>query len=1821
MTLFGSVEYNGPKDIAATEGLPSGTINHTVSAISGEYIDAVQDVILPGPEPLVIQRFYGSHTRGSIGHGWCLNQHESIVLCSAQHNGTPVWIVGVRQPSGAQLDFMCPKSKETLRKSDVVFDLNVPKGLTNGGSNFSGRTNLKNQKLHYFPKEEKIISISGAGDRRIFTKTHTTGDGRCLCGQKKEIKVNGSKYIYEGSGKDWDSRIKCLNSKTNQLYSDVKLNNVEITEKKPFILTTSDGRKIKYFFDKHHYKKKEGEKNNRTIIHRTQFYLAKVENPYAPNEHYRYGPKALSKDFQIISKRKPEGRFLNTEYYRKGINHVGGPILDIHLTELDDYRLDRVKKQKAPVGTNQNPIVTHRFVYHCKVKNNNGGFKELLEGNTDVYDALHHCTRYTYDRDHRLTSTLQYSGNSQKSYTPYRRELYRWSDKDDQKGNLLAKVLKDSQGKVHHSRNFKYDARGNVLISKLWGKLTQSNSPELILDNLERPIRNGCDCEIKTYTYSNDGLNLVLSETDSRGKKIAYNYSPGTNHVDAKYTFNGDHLQFREFFVYDENFVVIQKVMDDGKGHALHDLSGVTERHFVDIVPTSIAPFGLPQTVDQSYLDLATGQIKFLRRVMNRYSPEGRMIEQEVFDANFNKIYTLAWEYDLHGNVIQETNALGVVTIKKYDANDNLIYQRSSSSNYSIENVYDFANRLIKQDEVHDDGQCFVISNRYDYLGKCISSINAYGHETEHVYDEFGRLIEMKSPSVVDETGQSVHPKLLKAYDIAGFPITLTDAKGREIHTEYNVRGQPLHITYPDGTQEQWKYHVDGQLIQKIAKNGSRTEYIRDFLGQVIEESLYAADGELLKKTQHRYNDLHLIQTIDPEGKVISYSYDGAGRLEWIREGNRQLQQLYDSLGRLAEIREWHGDEPHEYRVTKKIYDLLDRIVEERVESPDGALYRLIRNEYDDRGNKTLTQNGDEKIWTDYDSHNQPIKITNGMGHVTHTVYNHHHINSYGQRVLQTTTTDPLGYQTVFVYDTANRLSETIRLNPFGIKVSHQTVMYDICGNKCRVLDDVIQEGIHLKTIETRYGYSLDNQIDTIIEGVGTPEQKVTRYIYNARGEKSATVKPDGRKILYEYDGAGRMSKLHASDGMFSYRYAYNACDQVTQIKDHVLSQTNKCKYDSSGQMMKEVLGNGLVLNYTYDKFGRMRTILFPDQTGVEYIYDTANLKEMHRLNRGKRVYTHSDTHHNLAGKVTHAQLPGSNGKISYAYNKLGRCTQVQASAFHQDIPKDGFDAAGNLTKYQSQGVAYQFAYDDHYQIKSETGHEEHQYQFDSICNRVVKDGEIASFNSLNQVLQSGKETFFYDPNGNLIQRKKGEEVLVTYTYDPLDRLVQVNEKGKVTSYTYDSFNRRLAKKHPGQDVPDELFFYQGQEEIGSCIQGEIQSLRLLGNNKRNPMIALEIHGTPYIPIHDISGNVVLLLNLQGEEIERYRYTVFGESQILSPQGDRLDHSRVENPWQYASKRLDCETGLVAFGLRYYDPHCGRWITPDPAGDVDGSNLYAYVHNSPLLNWDQFGLCILNLPYEQLNRCANVETYAPVTKPPLPKITHNYLFEKYYKDYRSQEGYIPDWYGCSSWDSLKNGIELPGYLGIGFVGGIGNDLNECKKNAEYISKLIGGYNIDFVANVTHGIEPDLFECHMGMNFIATEPVRQTQKMLDNFFNNSPSDAKYLLYCHSQGAIHVRNALLDYPPELRERILVVAICPGAYIYSETCGKVKHYRSEWHKDIVPRFDYHGAMRERHTITTLASHRNASRFDHGIMSPTFGEVIIKHSENYIQNKGQSL
>ncbi|VVN19523.1 RHS repeat-associated core domain-containing protein [Pseudomonas fluorescens] len=69
---------------------------------------------------------------------------------------------------------------------------------------------------------------------------------------------------------------------------------------------------------------------------------------------------------------------------------------------------------------------------------------------------------------------------------------------------------------------------------------------------------------------------------------------------------------------------------------------------------------------------------------------------------------------------------------------------------------------------------------------------------------------------------------------------------------------------------------------------------------------------------------------------------------------------------------------------------------------------------------------------------------------------------------------------------------------------------------------------------------------------------------------------------------------------------------------------------------------------------------------------------------------------------------------------------------------------------------------------------------------------------------------------------------------------------------------------------------------------------------------------------------------------------------------DHSDQSGAYKTIRYSGKERDA-TGLYYYGYRYFAPWLSRWINPDPAGAVDGLNLYGFVGNSPVGSVDRDG--------------------------------------------------------------------------------------------------------------------------------------------------------------------------------------------------------------------------------------------------------------------------
>lgn len=125
-------------------------------------------------------------------------------------------------------------------------------------------------------------------------------------------------------------------------------------------------------------------------------------------------------------------------------------------------------------------------------------------------------------------------------------------------------------------------------------------------------------------------------------------------------------------------------------------------------------------------------------------------------------------------------------------------------------------------------------------------------------------------------------------------------------------------------------------------------------------------------------------------------------------------------------------------------------------------------------------------------------------------------------------------------------------------------------------------------------------------------------------------------------------------------------------------------------------------------------------------------------------------------------------------------------------------------------------------------------------------------------------------------------------------------------------------------------------------------------------------------------------------------------------------------------------------------------------------------------------------------------------------------------------------------------------------------------------------------------------------------------MWDSFFDSASDIARFFMCGHSQGVIHIRNALKTYPEERRKRIQIVAIAPGGYIDEELAlGGVIHYRAKY--DLVPRLDRSGAKKAKYTTFTLPSHPD-TKFsmigDHTFMSPTYTRVLRQEISDFINS-----
>src|SRR5258708_3540372 len=250
-------------------------------------------------------------------------------------------------------------------------------------------------------------------------------------------------------------------------------------------------------------------------------------------------------------------------------------------------------------------------------------------------------------------------------------------------------------------------------------------------------------------------------------------------------------------------------------------------------------------------------------------------------------------------------------------------------------------------------------------------------------------------------------------------------------------------------------------------------------------------------------------------------------------------------------------------------------------------------------------------------------------------------------------------------------------------------------------------------------------------------------------------------------------------------------------------------------------------------------------------------------------------------------------------------------------------------------------------------------------------------------LLARSPEAFPHDADGNLTNDAKW-----TYTWDGENRLATMETQPTAVTagvarqkleFAYDAQGRRISKKvfswsgsaytlasstlflYDGWNLIAELDALNGNAPARTYAWGLDLSGSMQGAGGVEGLIFANLGSATHAPAYDGNGNVIALVDMAtGAKSATYEYGAFGETIISDgPAAEAM-------PFKFSTKYTDPETSLLYYGLRYYSPGAGRWISLDPIAEKGGVNVYGFFRNMALNNWDYLGLLTCNFPSSKL---------------------------------------------------------------------------------------------------------------------------------------------------------------------------------------------------------------------------------------------------------------
>ncbi|WP_299461290.1 SpvB/TcaC N-terminal domain-containing protein [uncultured Microscilla sp.] len=497
-------------------------------------------------------------------------------------------------------------------------------------------------------------------------------------------------------------------------------------------------------------------------------------------------------------------------------------------------------------------------------------------------------------------------------------------------------------------------------------------------------------------------------------------------------------------------------------------------------------------------------------------------------------------------------------------------------------------------------------------------------------------------------------------------------------------------------------------------------------------------------------------------------------------------------------------------------------------------------------------------------------------------------------------------------------------------------------------------------------------QLDTgSITGLET-ERFTTFSVHNAAGELTQSIDPDGNVQVMTYYLTGQLASTQTlyQDTDDAYKAAVSFADM---------------RYNARGQQTQTTAGNGVHTEHLYEpttfRLLRVKSVRHSDNKVLQdlgYTYDpvgNVTAVSRHHVNttyfNGQAVspdsaYTHDSLYRLIeaTGREHTGRFKGFQeglfGRSGSSYQPLSQPLS-NGNALQRYTEKYQYDAGGNLSQCQHMGTAAGSSYTRTFGIKTGSNQLAHS--------------------------QLGSDSYAYteDAHGNLLTLE-GTQGIAWNERNNIDSVVLVKRNNGAPNdqeyYQYNAHGQRTRKvfeqRHDGNQTWIDEAIYLGGYEIrrrkNRSSTGNLTPLedyrvvkqagaiwRYQAGQKAStdPALAQQRY-----QLQDHLNSSTLEADHQGKIITYEEYLPYGGTALMAAENATEAKTKY---YRYSFKERDQTTGLYYYGMRYYCTWLGRWLCPDPAGTVDGLNLYAFVSGNPVTLVDVGGMMPFNFSDWQAN--------------------------------------------------------------------------------------------------------------------------------------------------------------------------------------------------------------------------------------------------------------